>query len=342
MLSFLIAASLALCLFADTECPTVSTHEDRRTNKSLLRVVTYNVEWLFVDYYKSADCPGNGCPWHNDTAARTHIQYVADVINELNPDIMNLCEIEGCDEINALVKQLGSGSQYKGYLKKGTDTATGQNNALLTKVDPSVSLYRTEDRADYPIPGSKCGSPYTGDTAVSKHYITEFKVGSTNIAMIGAHLKAYPTDPSSCAQREGQAQVLQNVVYDYIVNKKYEVILMGDLNDYDAEILDINNNKPTSVALDILKGNAGVYKGKFQLNNIASQITQADRYSEWWDSDNNCATNSATDYSMIDHMLVSNTLYNKISNVFIYNKSYNGSCYTYNSDHFPVVIDIAV
>ena len=34
-----------------------------------LRLMQYNVEWLFIDYYKSADCPGNGCTWHNESVA---------------------------------------------------------------------------------------------------------------------------------------------------------------------------------------------------------------------------------------------------------------------------------
>ena len=40
---------------------------------------------------------------------------------------------------------------YKPYLKKGTDSSTGQNVGMLTRVDPIVSLYRTELRYDYPI-----------------------------------------------------------------------------------------------------------------------------------------------------------------------------------------------
>lgn len=30
--------------------------------------------------------------------------------------------------------------------------------------------------------------------------------------------------------------------------------MMGDFNDFDGKILDVNNNKPTSQVLDILKG----------------------------------------------------------------------------------------
>ena len=139
--------------------------------------------------------------------------------------------------------QLVSSDLYNTYLKKGTDTGTGQNVGMLTKVDPLVNLYRSEEKVAYPISGTKCGTTTaSGTTGVSKHYITEFKFGSTNVAMIGAHLLAIPTEPSRCVQREGQAQVLQNIVSSYI-QKNYEVILVGDMNDYDGEVLDLNSDK---------------------------------------------------------------------------------------------------
>ena len=66
---------------ADTECPIVTSIGDRRADKSKLRLVQYNVEWLFIDYYSSANCPGSGCSWHNQTAANTHLSYVSKVFS---------------------------------------------------------------------------------------------------------------------------------------------------------------------------------------------------------------------------------------------------------------------
>jgi hypothetical protein len=68
--------SLALCcLFSlgnsETYCPVVNNKgEDRRENKNNLRIMQYNVEWLFLDYYKAADCPGDGCTWKNESHAK--------------------------------------------------------------------------------------------------------------------------------------------------------------------------------------------------------------------------------------------------------------------------------
>jgi exonuclease III len=338
LLALFLSVSLSLMSFikADTECPIVSSFGDRRKDKNSLRLVQYNVEWLFIDYYSSMDCPGDGCTWHSVSDAQTHLSYVANVINNLQPDIISLCEVEGCDELNMLKDQLDN--TYNSYLKKGTDSATGQNVGMLTRVDPLVNLYRSEEKIAYPIAGTKCGTTSSsGTTGVSKHYITEFNLGGMNVAMIGAHLLAIPTDPSRCVQREGQAQVLQNIVSSYI-QKGYEVILLGDMNDYDAEILDLNSDKPTSRVLDIMKGLDGQKKGTYTLTNVAYRIGQNERYSDWWDSDNNCNTSSQKDLSMIDHVLVTSKIDKQILNIYIYH-GYKEYCGKWDSDHYPVVID---
>jgi len=202
-------------LKGDTECYHVTDDTNKYKTKETLRLVQYNVEWLFIDYYSQMDCPGNGCTWKTEADAQTHLNYVSQVVNDLKPDIINFCEIEGCDELKMLNDQLNN--EYIPYLKKGTDTATGQNVGFLTKFDPLISLYRSEEKVEYPIPGSKCGNTTaTGSTGVSKHYITEFLFGETFIAFIGAHLLAIPLDPGRCVQREAQAQVLQNVIASYI------------------------------------------------------------------------------------------------------------------------------
>lgn len=334
ILLFLFMTNL---VYSETECPNVSSVGDRRLNKNTLRLVQYNVEWLFIDYYSPMNCPGTGCTWVNQSEAQIHMNHVAKVVDYLSPDIINFCEVEGCDELNILKDKLDG--TYNAYLKKGTDSSTGQNVGMLTRLDPNVNLYRTELKYNYPLPGSQCGySGSVGSSGVSKHYITEFTFGNYNVSMIGAHLLAIPTDPLRCAEREAQASVLQNVIFEYI-NKGFEVIMIGDFNDYDAEVLDLNSNKPTSRVLDILKGIQGDLAGLYQLYSVAENIKQEERYSDWWDSDNNCNTSSEKDYSMIDHILVTNSINYHIFNTFIYH-GYDEYCGKYNSDHYPVIVDL--
>ena len=334
---FYFLLSFIPSIIADTECPIVTTIADRRTNNSIFRLVQYNAEWLFIDYYNSAKCPGSGCSWHTIDEAETHLMNVVKVLEELNADMINICEVEGCDELNMLIGEIKD-TTYKPYLIKGTDTSTGQNVGIITRIDPSIDLYRSEERVNYPIQNSKCGTTSSnGTTGVSKHYITEITISGIKIALIGVHLLAIPTDPTRCVQREGQAQVLQNIIYSYI-QKKYEIIVMGDMNDYDMETLDMNSNKPSSRVLDIIKGIDGDKKGTYMLTNVANFMNQQERYSDWWDSDNNCNTASTNDYSMIDHVLVSDKIEDRIKDVFIYH-NYSEYCGKMDSDHYPVVID---
>lgn len=331
---------LLLLVSGDTECPIVTSEgQDRRSNKHSLRLVQYNVEWLFVDHYSGFDCPGSQCTWKNETEAKIHLGFVSNVVSILEPDIINFCEVEGCDELNMVVNSLNNTPEYNYYLKKGTDTGTGQNVGLITKIDPLINLYRDETKVSYPIPGSMCGYSGSGSTGVSKHYITEyiFENYGLPVALISAHLIAIPTDPARCSQREAQAQILQNIVLSYI-QKGYEVILLGDMNDYDGEVLDINQDKPLSQVLDILKGIKGDHRGSYTLTSVATKIPEIERFSDWWDSDDNCDTYSVRDYSMIDHILVSSGIYQHIVNAFIYH-GYSEYCGKYNSDHYPVVVD---
>jgi exonuclease III len=325
---------------ADTECPNVPTSQENRVPKggSTFKIMQYNVEWFFIDYFAASDCPGDGCSWKNESEAKIHIEYVSKVIGYLNPDIVNLCEVEGCDELNQLVASLGENSGYKPYLKKGTDTATGQNVGMITRVDPRVNLFRSEEKISYPIAGSKCG--YTGPTTlsgVSKHYFTEFNFYDRNVLFVGAHLIAFPTDSARCAQREAQAQVLQNVIFQYF-SKGYEIMILGDFNDFDGEIMDSNNNKPTSRVLDIIKGKFGTYSGKYELNTAEEKITKTLRFSDWWDKNDNCVS-TPTEFSLIDHILLTPFLNDKIIRAYIYQR-YSEFCGKYNSDHYPMIIEM--
>ena len=148
-LFFTLCLSFSPFILGDTECPSVTSIGDRRKDKNSLRLVQYNVEWLFIDRYNAMNCPGDGCTWKNESEALIHMDYVTKRIKTLNPDIINFCEIEGCDELKMLADNLQDDT-YSPYLKKGTDTGTGQNVGMLTRVSPVVNLYRTETKYSYP------------------------------------------------------------------------------------------------------------------------------------------------------------------------------------------------
>jgi len=320
---------LVLLAMIKADCPIpYAPGKDRRTNPDKLRLVQFNVEWLFM-----TPCQNYGCPWTDEEEQQEHITAISNVLTELQPDMAHFAEVENCD---ALISITPDPALYA-YLIEGKDTATHQNVGLLTKIDPLKPLNRTEERVEYPVPDSKCG--YTGSpgtTGVSKHLIAEFAINTRSVALIGAHLLAYPTDKTRCAEREAQAQVLQNILYDYI-KRGYELIVLGDLNDYDAEIPDANNHKPISHVLDILKGSAGSHKGSYSLSSVGDCISQETRFSDWYDENSNCVS-SPTEFSQIDHILLTKYLYDHLAKVFMY-QGYEQSCSSLVSDHYPVVAD---
>ena len=314
---YFILTNIVTIFSTDTQCPYSPINpDDRRINKSSIRLVQYNIEWMFYNEYSG--CPGNSCVWSNQSEVLIHMDYIANIINDLNPDIINFCEIEGCDEINMLINK--TNPSFIPYLIKGTDTATGQNVGMMTLIDPIIDLYRTEIKYEYPINNSQCGyTGLNGTTGISKHYITQFKFITAenidiNVAMISVHLLAYPTDPERCVKREAQAMILQEQIFN-LINDGLEIILIGDLNDWDNLILDMNSNNPISQVLDILKGNIGTYAFKYTLKSIGDKIDQHERYSEYWDENVDCQVQT-TEFSMIDHILLTPNLYSIVSNTF--------------------------
>lgn len=330
---WLCLLSFICIVFGETFCPIVDTKgNDRRDNKNKLMIMQYNVEWLFLDYYKNADCPGDGCNWKNSTESMTHLEYVSNVINKYNPDIINLCEVEGCDELSVLASKISP--QMKYYMIEGADTSTGQNVGILTKVDPMSNLIRSNETYAYPIFDSQCGYDGTGTTGVSKHYITTFKLYDLNVALISLHLIAYPDKTDRCAKREAQAKIIESVVSNYVING-YEIIVIGDFNDYDKEVSDLNNDMPISRVLDIIKGyDTNIYA----LTNTNEGLIKTERYSNWWDKNGDCkATND--ELILIDHILVSDGILSMVKNMSIYH-GYIESCNTLNSDHYPLILEL--
>lgn len=330
----ILVLGLLFLLFQNVncDCPLVDTpNNDRRTDNETLKIMQYNVEWAFLEYYKGADCPGNGCPWKTENMSYNHLLHVSNIINKFNPDIVNICEIEGCNELNYLINR--TTENFKPYLIQGTDTSTGQNVGMLTKIDPYTDLKRSSLTYDYPIEGSQCNYDGSGSTGVSKHFMTTFNWKNMKVAYISLHLIAYPTDSERCAKREAQAKVVQQMIEDAI-NQGYEIFVIGDFNDYDPDVIDANNSEPISKVLRIIKGEESFYN----LTNALINVKQENRYSNWWDKNGNCVS-SPDEFVLLDHILMTSALYESIKSVNLY-QQYDINCDTYESDHYPVLLEL--
>ncbi len=78
-----------------------------------LRIVTFNAELLNAP----GVTPGNLQKYRFDYARRGHIERVANLIETLNPDVLNLLEItskEAVDQIVAVLNEKGL-TEYRGY-----------------------------------------------------------------------------------------------------------------------------------------------------------------------------------------------------------------------------------
>jgi exonuclease III len=312
---------------AAQECFVPVSQGDRRDNPNVWTVAQFNVEWLFVDPCSS--CPGI-CTWNTTLEQLRHVNTIRSVLRKFDADTVHICEVQNCKALD----KVSPNDAYKNYLIEGQDTYTHQNVGLLTKVDPSQALQRVETRYGYPIENSACGYMGSqGTEGVSKHLISTFVFHEHNlsVALIGAHLLSNPTDPEACAKREAQALVLQDITKTYI-SQGYEIILIGDFNDWDREVLDMNGNVPTSQVIDLLKGSGQTYT----LKSAGSYVSQEERYTEWYDANSNCVTD-VSEFSTIDHVLVSPGMANRIESVQ-YLHLYQEGCGTYESDHYPVLV----
>jgi len=318
---------------SQTYCPSApAIREDRRVDKSRLIISTFNTEWLFLT---RSNCPGTGCTWKDLEQARYHLNHIADKIAQVNADIFVLEEVENC----AVLRELLSLPQlafkgYKPYMVQGTDTATGQNVGIITRIDPSTNIARTTSRANWPIAGNTC--KYTksteGNSGVSKHLYATFNVGLAKpLLIIGLHLLAFPTTAERCVEREAQATVIRSIIDQH---PGYHVAVLGDFNDYDADLVDESLvSIPTSRVIPIIKGS--------ELINTALSHPGAKTglgvYSSWWDKNNNCKDDGKAEHTTIDHILLSKTLSFKS---FAYAHIFNAGCTSNVSDHWPVVVEI--
>jgi endonuclease/exonuclease/phosphatase family metal-dependent hydrolase len=268
-------------------------------------------------------------PWLSASDATAHVKAVAQVVAALDADIVALAEVEGCFMLRRLAQALPAAAGYTPLLVPGTDSATRQQMGLLSRLSPltGMALQRSENRCGFPSPLSGCG--FTGrpkTTGVSKHFFTVFAVPGLGreLLVVGAHLKARPNEPRSCAQREGQAQVLADLVREHALDRvpRRHVILLGDLNDFDAATLDAAGSSPRSTVLRSLTEGLG-------LRSAAERLPQHERWT--WQG-------SRHPRAALDHILLSEELFSRLDDVQVGTSAeVDGDA---ASDHRPLLVSL--
>eukprot|EP00823_Brevimastigomonas_motovehiculus_P005668 TRINITY_DN420_c1_g2_i3.p1 TRINITY_DN420_c1_g2~~TRINITY_DN420_c1_g2_i3.p1 ORF type:complete len:531 (-),score=95.42 TRINITY_DN420_c1_g2_i3:56-1648(-) len=321
-----------------SSCATApSSPQDRRSASAKLNntfsIATYNTKFLF----DGVTCP-TGCPWDTVEKANAHLRNITSEIELLNADIIHLVEVYSCVQLQNITDLLPSSFGYKAYLLAGKDTATKQNVALLTRIDPIVDLERTETRATYPVSGSACGcTGVSSDTSISKHLHAKFQIGDQIVHLFGVHFISQMGGATSCCQREAQAIVLREWMLTRFAEgsgrqlaSNEHVVIVGDFNDYDDRVPDVNNHAVSSRVLNITKMLDSLTE-KDDLENIVDRLPQSRRYTY-----KSSSTGSANSRALFDHILVSSNLSNWLVSVDIDHKHCEPT-YPYASDHYPII-----
>lgn len=211
------------------------------------------------------------------------------------------------------------------YLVKGKDTYTGQDVALLTKIDPEGNVIGRDDRD---------ANKGNVKKSVSKNYYAKMRIGDSRVAFIGIHLLAQPLREDRRLQREAQSEVIRRLSLE-IVGEGYDVIILGDFNDYDRDEAsrDHIDSIPITNVLQIIRS-MDTNNPSDDLINVTSYLPKASRYTAFYDANDNSKVDSPKKLTSIDHILISPGLKDKVDTAGIPDNHDPREV----TDHFPVIV----
>ena len=321
------AAVLLFCLFlailVGCDSETSESMDGSATEATRFTVVALNACWLF-------DGVGEGdfstAP-QSPEEAEAHLTDVAAYLASVDPDFISVAEIEDDVMLDRLNEKLGGA--YHPIFVQGTDDHTGQDVAALSRF-PITASGRSDARVRYPIPESRLTAP-RGVEEVYKHFWASTEIGGVTVALIGLHLLAYPDELTRVVRREAQASIIRDLARGFL-DEGYEVIVLGDVNDFDAEVCDAAGNEPRTCVSRLLKNIDPDREGD-ELVNICDRLDPSDRYTYWYDRNHNGIDDGDTEHSQIDHIFVSQGLIPYLAEVRI-DHSYEARTV---SDHWPII-----
>lgn len=329
------AALLSACVLASHACA---------GETQSLRIVTFNAEILTAPSVRA----GQLQKFRFNIGRQRQHERVADLIEVLAPDILNLVEVTSEEAVDLLVELLHEKGleEYRGYHVEGHDSYTGMDVALVARLEPDLvdgkrirSYYSAADdpqwRQAFSIE-SRTGNRRQYSSSLQRNAAYFFTIAGHKLGFLGLHLRANPSNDYANAYRMAEAEVVRRVVRGEIVGRDYLPIVLGDLNDYDASIEDRDDTRDTMTnVLASIKDYDSTRPGD-ELVNVAERITRiADRYTSHWDLNENGARDPEDVLTMIDHILLPSELMPHVRRAFIAHV-----VALENSDHFPVVVDL--
>lgn len=307
-----------------------------------LRIATFNTEWLTASAHET-----RMAPWKTEEELANHRRRIAAILAEVHPDIVALEEVTSRAALEKLaaeppLRKLG----YRALHVESEDHGTGQDVAFL--VGPRIQLDMIQGAvirrfadtlAGRPARFSKKGKKSKKgslDQRLTKHALVCFSKPE-KICLLGLHLLAHPDDRGRTAKRETQARIAANIVRSEIITRGYGTVVLGDFNDFDPTVSGTEqygegNRNVLSILKDVDPSRLGP-----ELVNAAARVEPfSARYSAWWDKNENGMRDSTDPLSLIDHILVDQTLAKRIVKVEIRHDLHDGTV----SDHWPVSMEI--
>ena len=292
-------------------------------------VVALNACWLFdgvgeEQFYTAPQC---------EEDAEKHLTDVANYLSTVDADFIAIAEIESADMLHRLNEKLGG--QYHEIFVQGTDDYTGQDVAGLSRF-PVSAMGRSDETQRHPIPDSRFRAPM-GTEDVAKHFWATTEIGDETVTFIALHLLAYPDDLERVVRREAQALIIQNLAKGFL-DQGHEVVILGDVNDFDSVICDAADNQPKSCVDQLFRDIDPDSEGD-EMFNAAESIPQAERYTYWYDENQNGIDDGPEEHLMIDHMYVTQDLADAIMDARIDHDGYEARTV---SDHWPIIVDFSL
>ncbi len=247
------------------------------------------------------------------------IEYVTNVINAIDADIIGLQEIQSDSAFVVLLKNLQAQDPEDGWNGFRANTNEWEMNlaylykSSVIKVDSIYQIYPDDEKYHQPFP--------------RKPLVLEFSCFDQKFFVINNHLTALPGE-KNIVRRIDACRLLDEYIDEFLPQEN--VILLGDLND---QLTDAEEENAFTVFLD---DEQNYYFADWE---IAADSTANWSYPYW------------KYRSHLDHILISNELFDEfekegsnIKTITIdkFMEGGNDAMYKYITDHRPVVLKLVL
>tara|TARA_B100001540_G_C15693088_1_gene590211 strand:- start:155 stop:1027 length:873 start_codon:yes stop_codon:yes gene_type:complete len=192
----------------------LSTPEDISLDQTTYRILSYNVEWGFLNVPGDIDSDSCGHPIpHTTEAQQTHLTLISKNIGIINPDICFLQEMGSLDAVKFISDKLKELFNIDYDIAYSNGTETGQQGVGL--------LIRSEV-------GDKCTVVNIPNFKLNRALGITLKEESRTYKIVGVHLKSL-YDGKTQKDEEEQSEQIQSVI-DWIDGSD-DAIVCGDFNN---------------------------------------------------------------------------------------------------------------